>query len=101
MKDTTLDNPNITVKEERILDLDRIVEEVKQSEEWEDARMNIYQTGWQQGHKDGEELGEARNLIKTVESAMKNFGIDLQKACEGLGTTVEEYEAAKKKVVKR
>ena len=32
MKDTTLDNPNITVKDERILDLDRIVEEVKQSE---------------------------------------------------------------------
>ena len=93
MKDTTLDNPNITVKDERILDLDRIVEEVKQSEEWEDARMNIYQTGIQRG----EELGEARNLIKNIESAMKSLSIDLQKACEILGTTVEEYQAAKKK----
>ena len=99
MKETTLDNPNITVKDERILDLDRIVGEVKQSEEWEDARMNIYQTGWQQGHKDGEELGEARTLIKNIESAMKNLGTDLQKACEILGTTVEEYQAAQKTVV--
>ena len=92
MKNTTLDNPNVTVKDERILDLDRIVEEVKQSEEWEDVEMNILETGMQ--------IGEARTLIKNIESAMKNFGIDLQKACEGLGTTVEEYEAAKKKVEK-
>lgn len=59
--------------------------------------MNIYQTGWQQGHKDGKEKGEARNLIKNIESAMKNLGIDLEKACEILGITMEEYEAAKKK----
>ena len=91
MKNTTLDNPNVTVKDERILDLDRIVGEVKQSEEWEDVEMNILETGMQ--------IGEARTLIKNIESAMKNFGIDLQKACEGLGTTVEEYQAAQKTVV--
>ena len=50
--------------------------------------MNIYGTG--------KEMGTAETLIKTVESAMKNLGIDLEKACEILGTTVEEYEAAKK-----
>ncbi len=35
MKCTTLDNENVTEKDERILDLDKIVREVKQSEEWE------------------------------------------------------------------
>lgn len=34
MKHTTLDNKDVTVKDKRILDLDRIVGEVKQSEEW-------------------------------------------------------------------
>ncbi len=33
MKHTTLENPDITVRDERILDLAGIVEEVKQSEE--------------------------------------------------------------------
>lgn len=36
-------------------------------------------------------------LIRNVESAMKNFGIDLQKACEGLGISVKEYEEAVRK----
>ena len=91
MKNTTLDNPNITVKDERILDLNRIVGEVRQSEEWEAVKMNILEIGIQRGI----EQGHAEALVKSVESAMKNFGIDLQKACEGLGTTVEEYQAAK------
>ena len=33
MKNTTLDNPDIVVKDERITELDQIVTEVKQSEE--------------------------------------------------------------------
>ena len=35
MKDTRLDNPEIKVKDERLIELDRIVSEVKESEEWE------------------------------------------------------------------
>ena len=35
MKHTTLDNRDIIVRDERILDLDRIVNEVMQTEEWE------------------------------------------------------------------
>lgn len=49
MKDTTLDNENITVKDERILHLDRIVNEVRQSEEWEDVEMNIFEIGVERG----------------------------------------------------
>ena len=93
MKNTTLGNPDIIVKDKRIEELDRIVKEVKQSEEWEAVKMNILEIGLKQGI----EQGMAKSLVKNVESAMKNFGIDLQRACEGLGTTVEEYEQAKEK----
>ncbi len=92
MKYTTLHNENITVKDDRILNLNRIVEEVKQSEEWEAVKMNILEIGFEQG----EEHGSREMLIKNVEAAMKNFGIDLRKACEGLGVSVAEYEEAKK-----
>ena len=103
MRHTTLDNENIMVKDKRILDLDRIVGEVKQSEEWEAVKMNIYEIGVARGEELGEKRGEARgiekgiaqNLVKNIDSAMKNLGIDFQQACEALGTSVEEYENAK------
>lgn len=95
MKCTTLDNENVTVKDERILDSDRIVEEVKQSEEWEAVKMNILEIGI----KEGSEQGSRQMLVRNIESAMKNFEIDLEKACEGLGVSVAEYEEAKKHCV--
>ena len=45
MRKSTLENPDIVVKDERIIDLNRIVEEVKQSEEWEAVKMNILEIG--------------------------------------------------------
>lgn len=102
MKNTTLNNPDIMVKDERILDLDRIVTEVKQSEEWEAVRMNILEIGLaqgiEQGLEQGIEQGRANTLVKNVEAAMKNFGVNLQRACEGLGVSVEEYESAKERI---
>ncbi len=102
MKHTTLENPDITVRDERILDLAGIVEEVKQSEEWEAVKMNILEIGLAQGIEkgieQGLEQGTAQTLVKNVESAMKHFKIDLSKACEGLGTSVKEYEEARKKL---
>ena len=44
---------------------------------------------------EGKEIGDASRLIISVEAAMKNFDVDLKQACEGTGTTVEEYEKAK------
>ncbi|MDE7177358.1 MAG: Rpn family recombination-promoting nuclease/putative transposase [Lachnospiraceae bacterium] len=37
----------------------------------------------------------ARNLLSNVEHAMESFHVDLERACEGLGTTVDAYQAAK------
>ncbi len=49
MKKTSLDNPEILVKDKRIEKLNEIVSEVKQSEEWEAVRMNILEIGIEQG----------------------------------------------------
>lgn len=113
MKDTTLDNSNVSVKDERILHLDRIVNEVKQSEEWEAVEMNIFEIGMEHGREVGMEQGiergkalgieegrrqSLRMLVKNVELSMKNFHVNLQEACEGLEISVEEYEKAKRQI---
>ena len=41
MKKTDIDNPEILIKDKRILEIDEIVTEVKESEEWEGIEMNI------------------------------------------------------------
>ncbi|MDE7269606.1 MAG: Rpn family recombination-promoting nuclease/putative transposase [Acetatifactor sp.] len=66
MKHTTLDNPDIIVKDERILELDRIVSEVKQSEEWEAVKMNILEIGLQQGIERGMAQG-IQGMVETCQ----------------------------------
>ena len=99
MKNTILNNPDIIVQDKRILDLDRIVEDVKQSEEWEAVSMNIFDIGIAKGMERGIEQGSAETLINSVESLMKNLNIDLRQACETLETTVEQYENAKELII--
>ena len=58
MKKTTLDNPEIRVKDERIIELDEIVQEVKESEEWEAVRMSILSIGMEKGMERGIEVAK-------------------------------------------
>lgn len=60
MKNTSLDNPEIEVRDERLCNLDRIVKEVKESEEWEAVEMNILDIGIERGREEGREQGEQR-----------------------------------------
>lgn len=96
MKYTTLENEDVTEKDHRILDLDQIVREVKQSEEWEVERMSILGIGLERGM----EQGRLRMMIRSIELSMKNFHVNLQEACEGLEISVEEYEDAKRKIAR-
>ena len=57
MKKTQIDNPEILVKDSRILELDKIVCEVKESEEWEAVQMNILEIGMQKGMQQGIQQG--------------------------------------------
>ena len=67
MKNTTLDNPEILVKDKRIRELDRIVREVKQSEEWEAVKMNILEIGMEKGMEKGQSKGQERvNLLNRL-----------------------------------
>ena len=63
------------------------------------VKKSLYEEGLEEGIKEGikegEKVGILKNLAKNVEVAMRNFHISLKEACEGLGTTVEEYEKAK------
>ena len=62
MKNTKLDNPEIQVKDERIVELDKIVSEVKESEEWEAVQMNILEVGISRGIS----RGEMQKLVSLV-----------------------------------
>lgn len=66
MKSTNIDNPEITVKDNRLLRLDEIVNEVKSSEEWEDFKMSIYSMGIERGKEQGKEQG-IKVLIETCQ----------------------------------
>lgn len=53
--------------------------------------------GLRKGMEKGMEQGRketARILLSNVDNAMESFHVDLERACEGLGTTVEAYKAA-------
>lgn len=66
-----LDNPNILVKDERLVRLNEVVEEVRQSEEWEAVRMNILEIGIAQGEAKGVVKGEKKKLIEQVCKKLK------------------------------
>ena len=62
MKETRMDNPEVLVKDKRIIKLDNIVNEVKQSEEWEAVKMNILEIGEERG----KEIGRETKLIELI-----------------------------------
>lgn len=62
------------------------------------VKKTLHEEGYEEGYNAGISIGEAKNLIENVNALMKNFHIDLVKACEGLSITPDEYEAAKKEL---
>lgn len=85
MKYTDINNPEIIVKDERIVELDNIVTEVKSSEEWEDVSMNIYEQGIARGIEDGRKIGIEEGRKEGIERGIKE-GIK-----EGIRVLVEDY----------
>lgn len=60
------------------------------------VRKSLFEDGMETGYNKGQQVGNARRLVQNVDSVMKKLGISLDKACEILDTTVEEYEKAKR-----
>lgn len=100
MKNTNLDNPEVSVRDERIVTLDKIVSEVKESEEWEAVQMNILEVGISRGIEQGIEQGDAIRLVKSVENVIQNLHVSIEEACKIIGTSEEEFEQAKADIAK-
>ncbi len=66
MKKTSLDNPAIQVMDPRIVELDEIVQEVKESEEWEEVRMSMLSIGLERGMEQG--------MAKSILALLEEFG---------------------------
>lgn len=70
MKHTTLENPEILVRDERLTQLNEVVTEVKQSEEWEAVKMSILSIGLERGEQIGIERGMAKGMAKGIAKGM-------------------------------
>ena len=74
MKNTTLNNPDIVVKDERITELDQIVTEVKQSEEWEAVKVSLLSVGIGIGKEEGRRQGITEGLANSILTILKSKG---------------------------
>lgn len=45
---------------------------------------------------EGREEGIAENFIRNINSLISNMGLTLEASCKALGSSVQEYEEAKK-----
>lgn len=86
IKKTRMDNPEIQVKDPRILELDEIVTKVKSSEEWEAVQMNILEIGI--------ERGAEQKLTELVEKKLKK-GLSVTEIADLL----EENEKTIQKII--
>ena len=68
MKKTDIENPDILIKDKRLLEIDAIVSEVKESEEWEAVRMDILDVGINKGLELGREQGLERGIQAVIET---------------------------------
>ena len=88
MKNTTIDNPEVKIKDKRIITLDKIVNEVKQSEEWEAVKMNILEIGIEKGREEGRKDGLQDGLkIGRAEGEAKLVSMIRRKLKKGLNAT--------------
>ena len=87
MKDTRLNNPDILVKDKRIVELNDIVEEVKDSEEWEAVKMNILEIGIEKGMQQGAE----KKMLELVEKKLKK-GPTISQIADALEESEEKIQ---------
>ena len=107
MKETRLDNPNISVKDKRLTELDEIVQEVKESEEWEAVSMSIYSRGIQKGKEEGRQEGRQEGIQEGIKRGikkgqtetmlanarkMKSYGLAWDMIAEITGFTIDEVK---------
>ena len=84
------------MKDSRILELDKIVTEVKSSEEWEAVQMNILEVGIEHGLQKGLQQGLQQKLTELVEKKLKK-GLSVTEIADML----EESEETIREIVEK
>lgn len=97
MKNTSLDNPEIEVRDERLCNLDRIVKEVKESEEWEAVEMNILDIGIERGREEGREEGRKQGREQGEQRVNRLIQLLLERSrLDEIAKMAEDKELQKK-----
>lgn len=108
MKDSRLDNSDVIIEDSRIIQLDNIVQEVRQSEEWEDISMSMYgimvdkliekglARGIEQGLERGMEQGLERGMEQGLEKGMECAQVEIIKNMYENNFTLEQICLATK-----
>lgn len=96
IKSTDINNPNIQVGDKRLLNLDKIVTQVKESEEWEAVKMDILDIGIQKGMERGIEAG-----IKALIETCKKFQISKEDARNQIMENFELTEDRAEECIKK
>lgn len=97
MKNTSLDNPEIEVRDERLCNLDRIVKEVKESEEWEALEMNILDIGIERGREEGREEGRKQGREQGEQRVNRLIQLLLERSrSDEIAKMVQDKELQKK-----
>ena len=84
MKDTNLENPEVTVKDSRLIELDEIVSEVRESDEWEVVKMNILEIGKEIGKEAG-----AKEKLKELVQKMHGKGYSIEEIANMFSERIE------------
>ena len=64
----------------------------------QEGREEGRREGREEGRQEGREIGDAVRLVDSVRNVMMKSGVSLNEACELIGVTIEQYEAAGKLV---
>ena len=62
----------------------------------EKYERTLREEGREEGRREGREIGNAVRLVDSVRNVMMKSGTSLNEACELIGVTTEQYEAARK-----
>lgn len=104
MKETNIDNPAVKIKDDRIIKLDSIVREIKQSEEWEAVHMNILEIGEERGKEIGRETMRVEMVCrklkknKSVQQIAEDLEEDkklIEEICKSAAGFAPDYDPEK------
>lgn len=76
--------------------INKFKNKMEESKEESEDMCKALQEFYDDGVAEGEAKGEAKKLVENINNLINNLGISLQDACQAIGSSVQNYEDAKK-----